>query len=390
MKSTTLSSSSTAITVTATKMTSTIRPEVGLAEESDLALIAPFLIPLGGESFSERFPDRTVEDFYRWKYFANPLGHAIVGIAAAGEAVVSVVAATPKRIWISSHAVLGYELGDFLTDENYRKMGLFSQLIDLVCREAAARGAALVYVRPNDISFPILAGKLSFHEAHQIDARRFAIPSYALARKTGIPASLLRVSGIDWLANTRCIPNSPQGPITVVPVEKFGEETDQLWQRAASGYDFALVRDSTYLNWRFAACPTPYKIWLARRNHQAAGFLVTSADRTAPTGAVVDLFSESTDVEAVQALLATAMPALLNSGVQLISTWTLQASEPDSASGAEIKSPPSPAQRLVQRAFPLRRKQPLHLAFKVLLPQAVTLPQPSPRWVFTLGDSDGA
>ncbi len=364
----------------------TISPEVRLAEEIDLARIAPFLIPLGGDFFEERFPDGTVEDFYRWKYFGNPLGPAIVGIATAGGSVVSVVAATPKRIWISGTAVLGYELGDFLTHGNYRKMGLFSRLIDRVCREAGARGAALVYVRPNDVSFPILVGKLSFHEAHRIDARRFVIPSYMLSRKIGIPASLLRLSGMDWLIKRRHILRPPQGAVNVVSVERFGEETDLLWQRASAGYDFALVRDSSYLNWRFADCPTPYKMWLAIRNAQAVGFLVTSADRTSPTGAIVDLFSESTDLEAVRALLASGIDDLLKNGAQLVSTWTVRLSATDRAT----RSAPSAAHKLLQRAFPIRRKQHLHLAFKVLLPQAVTLPLPSQRWHFTLGDSDGA
>ena len=356
----------------------TLSPEVRLAEPADLAQIAPFLIPLGGELFGERFPDGTAQDFYRWKYFGNPLGNAIVGIATAGGSVVSVVAATPKRIWLSGKAVPAYELGDFLTDGNYRKMGLFSQLIELVCREAGARGSALVYVRPNDVSFPILTGKLSFHEAQRMDARRFVIPSHTISRKTGIPASLLRLSGMDWLLKGRCIPRSPGDAVTVIPVERFGEETDQLWQRASAGYDFALVRDSSYLNWRFSDCPTPYKMWLALRNGQTVGFLVTSADRTAPTAAVVDLFTESSDVEAVRALLATGIGSLLNSGVQLISTWTLQGSAQ------------SAAHELLQRAFPFRRKQHLHLVFRVLLPQEITLPVPSQKWHFTLGDSDGA
>lgn len=355
-----------------------LSPEVRLAARTDLAQIAPFLIPLGGESFGERFPDGTAEDFYRWKYFGNPLGDAIVGIATAGGSVVSVVAATPKRIWLSGKAVLGYELGDFLTDGNYRKMGLFSELIELVCREAGARGSALVYVRPNDVSFPILAEKLAFHEAQRIDARRFVIPSHTLSRKTGIPASLLRLSGMDWLFKNRCIPRSPGGAVTVVPVKRFGEEADQLWQRASAGYDFALVRDSSYLNWRFSDCPTPYKMWLALRNGQAVGLLVTSADRTTPTAAIVDLFTESNDTEAARALLATGMGILLHSGVQLISTWTLQGSTQ------------SAADELLQRAFPFRRKQHLHLVFKVLLPQEITLPMASQEWHFTLGDSDGA
>ena len=357
---------------------SRVSPEVRLAAPADLPQIATFLIPLGGEFFAERFPDATAEDFYRWKYFGNPLGEAIVGIATAGSAVVSVVAATPKRIWISGKSVLGYELGDFLTDGNYRKMGLFSRLIELVSSEATARGAALVYVRPNDVSFPILAGKLGFRELQKIDARRYVIPSHTLSRKTRIPAGLLRLSGVDAFLKRRCIPRFPGGGVTVAPVKRFGEELDQLWQRASAGYDFALVRDSSYLNWRFSDCPTPYKMWLADRAGQAAGFLITSADRTAPSAAVVDLFTDAKDAEAAQALLATAMESLLSSGVQLISTWTLQ------------DSPKSAAHASLQRAFPFRRKQHLHLVFKVLGAQEITLPALSEKWHFTLGDSDGA
>ena len=170
--------------------------------------------------------------------------------------------------------------------------------------------------------------------------------------------------------------------MTVVPVERFGEETDQLWQRASAGYDFALMRDSSYLNWRFSDCPTRYKIWLALRNGQAVGFLVTSASRAVPTAAIVDLFTESSDGEAVRALLATGMGSLLNSGVQLISTWTLQGSPHVSALPA--------AHQLLQRALPFRKTPHLHLAIRVLRPQEITLPLASQKWHFTLGDSDGA
>jgi len=355
-----------------------VNPELGLARPSDLSRIAQFLIPLGGESFGERFPDGTVQDFYRWKYFSNPLGEAIVGIAAVGDAVVSVVAATPKRIQLRGKTAPAYELGDFLTDGNYRKLGLFSRLIELVCREASNRDSSLIYVRPNDVSFPILVSKLAFHEGQRLDSRRFVLPSPTLSRKTGIPAHLLRLSGMDWLCKKRCIPNYSGGSVTVSSVERFGEETDQLWQRASAGYDFALVRDSSYLNWRYADCPTPYKIWLAARNGETVGFLVTSADRASPTAAVVDLFASIGDAEAVRALLARGLEDLLRSGVQLISTWTTQG-------GTQ-----SAVQKLLRRCLPLRRKQHLHLAFRVLKTEEVTLPSPSQKWHFTLGDSDGA
>ncbi len=226
-------------------------------------------------------------------------------------------------------------------------------------------------------SFPILAGKLSFHEAQRMDARRFVIPSHTLSRKTGIPVSLLRFSGMDWLLKNRCVPRSSGDAVTVAPVERFGEETDQLWQRASAGYDFALVRDSSYLNWRFSDCPTPYKMWLALRNGQTVGYLVTWAGRTAPTAAIVDLFTGSSDVAAVRALLATGMGSLLNRGAQSIGTWILQG---PAQSAAHV---------LLRRAFPFRWKQPLHLAFRILIAQEITSLLPAQKWHFTLGDCDG-
>jgi len=284
---------------------------------------------------------------------------------------------TAKRIWLHGKTVVAYEIGDLLTDNAYRGMGLFSQLIELVCSEARDHGSCLVYARPNRIALPILAGKLHFQEAQRIDTRRWVIPSRVLSRETGIPASLLRLSGLDWLLKSR-IPRWSGDVVTAVPVDRFAEEVDQLWRRASEGFDFALVRDSNYLNWRFCDCPTPYKIWCALRKGKTVGFLVTSADRATPTAAIIDLFTDSGDVEAVRVLLANGMDFMLSNGVQSVRSWTLQ---------GPVQSA---AHKLLQRMLPFRRKQSHALVFRVLLPQEITLPVSSKKWHFNLGDTDGA
>ena len=352
-------------------------PELRLAEPKDLDAVAEFLVPLGGTSFAERFPGATPRVFYSWKYFANPLGHAIVAIATSKDSVVSVVAASPKRIWLEGKIVLAYELGDFLTRDDYRKQGLFSRLIELACQEAVNRGAHLVYVRPNDVAFPILTSKLSFIEAQRMDARRYIAPSEILSRKTRISPSLVRRTGIDVLFKTLCVPRSGKN-VRVIAAERFGDEADQLWAKASRDYTFAVVRDKNYLNWRFVDCPTPYKIWRAMRNGDTAGFLVASVNRQNTVGAIVDVFTENNDTDAARALLATSMADLLDRGVGAVSTWTLR--------GTADSAP----HRLLRRTFPFRRSRHLHLAFRILAPHEVSLPLTSPKWHFTLGDSDGA
>ncbi len=352
-------------------------PELRLAEPRDLDAVAEFLVPLGGTSFAERFPGATPRDFYSWKYFANPLGHAIVAIAASADSVVSVVAASPKRIWLEGKIALAYELGDFLTRDDHRKQGLFSRLIELACQEAARRGAHLVYVRPNDVAFPILTSKLSFIEAQRMDARRYVAPSEILSRKTSISPSLVRRTGIDALLRRFCVPRFGKD-VRVIAAERFGDEADQLWAKASRDYAFAVVRDKNYLNWRFVDCPTPYKIWLAMRNDHAIGFLVASVNRQGTVAAIVDIFTGKNDTDAARALLATSMAYLLDRGVGTVSTWTLRGTVN------------SAADRLLRRTFPFRRSRHLHLAFRTLTPKEVSLPLTSPKWHFTLGDSDGA
>src|SRR4030095_4936610 len=128
------------------------------------------------------FPGATVADFCRWKYFANPMGDAAVGIAESGGRVVSLVAATPKLIQIGSEILTAFELGDFITAMDFRKRGLFSELINLTCNEAMQRKAAFAYVRPNSVSFPILAKNLSFLEVGQINVREYFVPRRLMHR----------------------------------------------------------------------------------------------------------------------------------------------------------------------------------------------------------------
>ena len=171
--------------------------EIRLAGPQDLKEIGRLLPDVAGALFPERFPGQTAADFCRWKYFMNPIGDAAVGVAVKENRVISVVSATPKRIEVNSEVLLAFELGDFITDSQYRKTGLFSSLIHLVCTEAAKRGAGFVYVRPNEISFPILTKSLSFVEAQKIDARRYVAPSGLIYRKIGLSP---KVSGFSaWI-----------------------------------------------------------------------------------------------------------------------------------------------------------------------------------------------
>ncbi len=350
--------------------------EIRLARPEDLVEIGRLLPDVAGPLFSERFPGQIAADFCRWKYFTNPIGNAAVAVAVTGNRIISVVSATPKRIQVNSQIVLAFELGDFITDSQYRKRGFFSSLIQLVCNEAAKRGAGFVYVRPNEISFPILMKTLSFVEAQKIDARRYVVPSGLIYRKIGLSPTVCGILGVDWIARRLVLP-SVEGSVKVQPLTRFAAEMDEFWERVRRGYSFALVKDKKYLNWRYVDGPTRYQSWIAHRGECIAGYLVSFVSLAERIGHVVDLFTEPEDTEAAAALLRIAMDAMLAANVHSIHTWTLQ-------TGAM-----SAGSRLLRRACPFSSKPHLHVAMRFLDTGCAVGDLPSRGWQLTTGDFDG-
>jgi len=351
--------------------------EIRLARAEDEPSITRLLPELDGPSYSERFPGKTCADFIRWKYRSNPAGEAAVAVALDGDRVVSIVAGTPKRVRVSGEVVLAFELGDFITAADHRKRGLFSALIELVCETARQRGAAFVYVRPNDVSFPILASRLGFIEPRKIEMRRYVVPSGVLKRKLGGPGSLVGALGVDSILRSWVLPKG-SAALTIDAVNRFGADMDQLWQHAQQKYTFGLVRDSQYLNWRYVDCPTPYRVWITRRNGVLAGYLVAVTARKQPVATIIDFFTAPDDEEAASTLLRAALDAMLRVGIQVVYTWTLQ-------TGAE-----SAASRLLKRACMFVQKPLLHFAMRPLQGQNLARDLPSSGWQLTLGDFDGA
>jgi hypothetical protein len=350
--------------------------EMRLATPDDLQEIGRLLPDLAGLRFQERFPERTVVDFCRWKYDTNPLGRAAVGVAVEGGRVMSIVAGVPKLVQVGSEILLAFEFGDFITVRAFRRQGLFSSLIRLVCDEAARRGAAFAYVRPNENSFPILTMGLSFAEVQSINECRYVVPSGLIHRKAGVSPELLRALGVDWLARRLFLPSSA-GSVIIEPVNRFGKEMDKFWERTRRRYSFLVVRDSRYLNWRYSDSPTPYLLWVAHRSGIAAGYLTALMNRSQTEGQIIDLFCHPEDGETAAALLRAGMETMLNAGVQSIWTWIPQATAD------------SVGQRLLKRAFPRRTKPNLHMVMRFLDTRLNASLLPSSGWHIAMGDFDG-
>ena len=122
-----------------------------------------------------------------------------------------------------------------------------------------------------------------------------------------------------------------RGAADVVEVESFGSvagELDTLWRRLAPRFPLALVRDATWLRWRFDDCPwLAYRKFLVRegmgpRRGDLRGFFVTRSNwQRLPIQALVDFFGHPDDAAALGLTLRTTTKLGRDAGQARVEAW---------------------------------------------------------------------
>ena len=180
---------------------------------------------------------RPAEAELEWSYERNPVRAASVLIAEEDDQVVGTVAVGFLRMSIGGEEVeVGMPVG-LATDPAYQGRGVFSRL-ELANEERVRElGIGLLLIVPNAASTPVLAGRLGWRE----------LPSLRVWARVRVLRARPRARQADGLP-----------PLVTPPHE----------QRAAGDH---VLRDSAWLNWRFADAPRPYVLLDGRDGYAVAG-----------------------------------------------------------------------------------------------------------------------
>lgn len=181
-----------------------------------------------GRVWGERADERELE----WFYERNPVAPASVLLGEEDGRVVATVAMSFARMSIGGEELTVGMPVRLATDPGYQGRGIFRQLEAENEERARVAGVRLLLIVPNRASAPVLLGRLGW---------------------TPLPS--LRVWARLRALRTR-VGNSQ--------VERFGT----LPAPAAAGD--RVIRDSAWLNWRFADAPRPYTL-LAGQGYAVAG-----------------------------------------------------------------------------------------------------------------------
>ena len=94
--------------------------------------------------------------------------------------------------------------------------------------------------------------------------------------------------------------------VTLATVDEFDARANDLWERARDAFDYAVIRDAAYLNWRYCDPRAGvYRVRTAMRGDDLVGFMVSALHHADLQ--LVDLLTLPGDEDALRALIEDAV-----------------------------------------------------------------------------------
>ena len=333
--------------------------------------------------FEETFGKTTSEEWYRWKVLESPwpIGAPMGWLAVVGDRVVGHYGGTALRFRLGEEEVPVVHTCDAMTAPDYRRQGILSALGEAANEAWTSAGAAFVMGLPT-AKWGTRSAHIGYRTAFQLGWLWRPLRAEALVPgRAGLAAHALRIGGGlavgPWQAAWRARLNRGGRGVTVEEVERPGPEFDRLWERLRNAYDASIVRDRSWLVYRYASAPaSPYQLLLARRDGDPVGYLVyrevSSGSRH--SGWITDLFSAPYDPATAAALLGGALDRLRAAGCHDMRAFA---------------APGTPVLRALRRAGFIRRSGAYDVSVIPLAgPVRRELLNDPTRWLFAAGDSD--
>jgi len=281
------------------------------------------LVELFGRVFGRPLPLET----WVWKLKGQrtPVENVWVAVADRDGQVIAQYAGIPVRLKLAGTERWAMQSVDTMVSPEFRRRGILTALGKATYQSWADGGVSAVFGVPNQ-NWGTRTDALGLQPLFPLAWLRVPLRlGPAVARMSGAPrafvAPLARAG--DALASlwrafaSRHDCETPE--VQLDPIAHAGDEFDRLWRGAAGGWDNAVVRDASWVNWRYLHAPgLAYRVLLARAAGEPAGYV---AYRLAEAGSrrtaiIADLFTAPDATCVAAALLAAALADLLSRGAE--------------------------------------------------------------------------
>lgn len=229
--------------------------------------------------FGDTDEQRNTEGYWRWEFRDNPAGYATIWLAVAEGKIVGQYPVKPVRMQYRGHVMLGSICLEVMTHPDYRREGVFEALGNGLYGELEKEDIPVTYMFPNESS--LAAGGAKHDWLHICSPSVFVKPlnaSRIVERFIANPIlAFLVKAAFKPLAGLMFKPNDafPGESDETRWVDRFDNRVDVFWERVAPRHRITVVRDSTYLNWRYFDNPgRDYRALIAETDDEILGYVI--------------------------------------------------------------------------------------------------------------------
>jgi GNAT superfamily N-acetyltransferase len=263
--------------------------------------------------FGDRDEQRNTEAYWQWEFRDNPAGYGRIWLAVAADKVVGQFAVIPLRIQYRGEVVVGSLCLEVMTHPDYRRQAVFTTLGKKLHEELERENIPVTLGFPNRNSVEGLISKLDWIYIRSLPV--FVKPLDAARITERLVTNRIQAFPIKSVSRllTRLL-SKPNGVCLeegskIAWIERFDDRVDVFWERLASKYPIAVVRDSTHLNWRYSDNPgREYRALVAERGDEILGYMILRCMEQFDLrgGMIVDLGALPDREPVLDALLAEA------------------------------------------------------------------------------------
>jgi ribosomal protein S18 acetylase RimI-like enzyme len=262
---------------------------------------------------------------WRWKLKGRkaPVENVWLAVTTADGRIVGHHAGIPISLKVQGSVHDGFVIVDAMTHPDFRRQGIFTALSEATYKAWSSANVAVILGLPNEN-----LGSRTEHVGWQpilpLHWSRLLLRLDELARRPGrLPAQLVPLAdGVGRPASRiwRLAWDWPAAPgITVARVDRAEVDGvgDRSWLAVGKRYSNCIVRDGSWLRWRFIEPPdVAYTLLAARHNDGIRGFLAyrTSFVAGRRWGTICALFVAPDDRIAASALVRRALADLSAEG----------------------------------------------------------------------------
>ncbi len=230
----------------------------------------------------------------RWKLSSHPILRRYNYVAVDGERIVGCQLIFVQRVKDRDRALLADACTDYAVHPDYQGQGLSRELWTF-----DPDGFASAF----DLITSISDSRVVQYQVRTIGSGRS-------------PANAL-----EWLERSdEWTGTSAPAALRIRAVDEFDGRIDEFCSQALQPFDLAILRDRTYLNWRYADPRAGrYAIRIAEESGEMLGYSVLTISRG--KGFIADLLVLPGRVDAVEALAEDAARRLTESGLSSIRCW---------------------------------------------------------------------